>query len=147
MRAPMLLVAATASALVLAGCSSSSEPEATPSTTSTTSTTTEAAPTERPELDLTRFGALPEVPQPQTDTVSCAYPAEEPAAEAVQAPPTDGVDVFGNIDVTLATSVGPIGITLDRTQAPCTVNSVLSLAEQGYFDRSEERRVGKECLL
>lgn len=141
MRAPMLLIAATASALVLAGCSDASEPAASPTTSDAATTTTDTAPPERQELDLSRFGALPPVPQPQTDTVSCAYPAEEPAAQAVEAPPTEGIDVFGDVNVSLATTAGPIDITLDRTEAPCTVNSVLSLAQQGYFDNSPCHRL------
>ena len=34
----------------------------------------------------------------------------------------------------MTTSAGPIGLTLNRAQAPCTVNSFVSLAGQGYFD-------------
>lgn len=74
------------------------------------------------------------MPQPTTDVVSCAYPEQPPAAKDVNPPPTDNVDVFGTVDVALSTSRGPIDITMDRTQAPCTVNSVLSLVQQGYFD-------------
>nr|WP_256991168.1 peptidylprolyl isomerase [Rhodococcus sp. 06-235-1A] len=133
----------SATALVLAGCSGSADPAAAPTTTTSasTSTTTSAAPTPRPALDLSRFGALPAVPQPTTDTVSCAYPAESPAAKEVNPPPTENVDVYGTVNVALTTNQGPIDIVLDRTQAPCTVNSVVGLAQQGYFDGSPCHRL------
>nr|WP_051048086.1 peptidylprolyl isomerase [Rhodococcus sp. AW25M09] len=127
--------------MMLAGCSSSTEPDAVPATTSTASSTATPTTTQRPALDLSRFGVLPPVPLPTTDVVSCAYPAESPAAKEVNPPPTDNVDVFGTVDVTLSTTAGPIDITLDRTQAPCTVNSVVSLVDQGYFDGSPCHRL------
>ena len=65
---------------------------------------------------------------------TCAYPAGESAARPNQPPQTDGVSNEGTATVALATSAGPIGLTLDRAQAPCTVNSFVSLAGQGYFD-------------
>lgn len=36
--------------------------------------------------------------------------------------------------MTLLMEEGEVTITLDRSAAPCTVNSFLALAEQGYFD-------------
>jgi len=42
----------------------------------------------------------------------------------------------GNEPVTLGTSAGQIDLTLDRDLAPCTVNSFVSLAKQGYFDNT-----------
>ncbi|MGV8871162.1 MAG: peptidylprolyl isomerase [Rhodococcus sp. (in: high G+C Gram-positive bacteria)] len=140
-RTPAILMAVSATALTLAGCSSSAEPAATPATTSASSSTTPATTTPRPALDLTRFGALPAVPQPTTDVVSCEYPTESPAAKDVNPPPTENVDVFGTVDVGLSTTAGPIDITLDRTQAPCAVNSVVSLVQQGYFDGSPCHRL------
>jgi peptidyl-prolyl cis-trans isomerase B (cyclophilin B) len=65
---------------------------------------------------------------------TCAYPAESDAAKENTPPPTEGVSNEGAASVALATSAGPIGLTLDRAQAPCTVNSFVSLAQQGYFD-------------
>ena len=42
----------------------------------------------------------------------------------------------GTIDATITTNFGDIGLTLDAASAPCTVNSFVSLAEQGFFDDS-----------
>ena len=65
---------------------------------------------------------------------TCAYPADGSAAKQNTPPPTEGVSSEGTVSVALATSAGPIGLTLNRAEAPCTVNSFVSLAGQGYFD-------------
>jgi len=65
---------------------------------------------------------------------TCAYPSEGSAAKQNTPPPTEGVSSEGTVSVALATSAGPIGLTLNRGEAPCTVNSFVSLAGQGYFD-------------
>src|SRR4051812_47470623 len=64
--------------------------------------------------------------------VTCDYPADEaPAAKEVDAPPSSPT-VGGDVPATLATSLGDLKITLDAANAPCTVNSFVSLATQGY---------------
>lgn len=65
---------------------------------------------------------------------TCAYPSDGSAAKQNTPPPTAGVSSEGTVSVALATSAGPIGLTLNRAEAPCTVNSFVSLAKQGYFD-------------
>ncbi|GAB6987192.1 peptidylprolyl isomerase [Nocardioides pyridinolyticus] len=70
-----------------------------------------------------------------TDGVSCEYPqSEQPAAEEGVEPPSAAATETGSVPVTAATSAGDFALTLDADAAPCTVNSFLSLAEQGYFD-------------
>jgi peptidyl-prolyl cis-trans isomerase B (cyclophilin B) len=66
--------------------------------------------------------------------VSCQYPDDggDPARD-VDAPPAEATET-GSVDVTISTSAGDVGATLDADAAPCTVNSFLSLADQGYFD-------------
>ena len=71
-------------------------------------------------------------PAPTTG-VSCEYAEAQPAAKEVDPPPATAT-ATGEVDVTLATSIGDIGLELDADSAPCTVNSFVSLAEQGYFD-------------
>ncbi len=63
---------------------------------------------------------------------ACTYPSDGSAAK-VKAPPVTPAH-SGEVGVTVKTSVGDLGFTLDADKAPCTVNSFLSLAEQGYFD-------------
>ena len=77
-------------------------------------------------------------PQAQTSAPpapgTCAYPAEGSAAKRNTPPKADDVAHDGTATVAMTTSAGPIGLTLDRAEAPCTVNSFVSLASQGYFD-------------
>jgi peptidyl-prolyl cis-trans isomerase B (cyclophilin B) len=74
-------------------------------------------------------------------TVSCDYPTEAGAAKENRPPQATGVPDNGTAQVALGTSAGPIGLTLDRAKAPCTVNSFLSLADQGYFDDTQCHRL------
>ncbi len=90
-----------------------------------TSTTTET-PTMEP-LATTRATALPE-------SVTCEYPeAGEPARE-VSTPGTENIPTTGTVNVTLDTGQGPIGMELDRSVAPCTVNAIEHFAAEGYYD-------------
>ncbi|MCY7364337.1 MAG: peptidylprolyl isomerase [Frankiaceae bacterium] len=57
-----------------------------------------------------------------------------PASREVAAPPVTGVELKQVFDVTLATDRGDIVFTMDSAAAPCTANSLRSLADAGYFD-------------
>ena len=62
------------------------------------------------------------------------------AAKDVDPPPADP-SRHDATRATLQTSAGAIRINLDTKQAPCTVNSFLSLAEQDFFDQSSCHRL------
>ncbi|MDR0990551.1 MAG: peptidylprolyl isomerase [Propionibacteriaceae bacterium] len=70
-----------------------------------------------------------------SDVVSCQYNVSGKASGTtpVDPPPTANVPAQGTVNVTLQLSQGPLALTLDRGHAPCTVNSFLSLLEQGYY--------------
>lgn len=51
----------------------------------------------------------------------------------VGVPPAE-VTTEGTTPVTIATSAGDIGVTLDRANAPCATASMVYLAEQDFFD-------------
>ncbi len=142
-----LFVAAGAVAVLVAGCSSDTSGTATSTTTAAASTpkATSAAP--EPELDLSQFRALPAVPTPEGPTTSCDYPAASPAVRDNTPPSADDVPAEGTVEVAMATSQGPIGLTLDRTEAPCTVNSFTNLAAQGYFDDTPCHRLTTSSSL
>jgi len=75
--------------------------------------------------------------------VTCEYPAdppEMPVAREVEAPPQEPA-VGGEVKVTMVTTLGDLEVTLDAAAAPCTVNSFVSLAEQGYYDDSPCHRL------
>jgi peptidyl-prolyl cis-trans isomerase B (cyclophilin B) len=73
--------------------------------------------------------------------VACEY-AEggAPAAKDVEAPPSEAA-VSGDVAVTIATGLGDVAATLDADATPCTVNSFVSLAEQGYFNDTQCHRL------
>lgn len=71
---------------------------------------------------------------PLAGTVTCAYPPDGDPARAVDPPETANVPASGTVTATVSLTAGDVVMTLDRAKAPCTVNSFVSLAEQGYFD-------------
>lgn len=71
---------------------------------------------------------------PEGDGPSCTYREDgQEAAKEVELPPSNAT-VSGTVSGTIATNIGDIGLELDAEAAPCTVNSFVSLAEQGYYD-------------
>lgn len=76
-------------------------------------------------------------PPPRTTPGPCAYTAtpEDPAARKVPLPPDPRrTPDDGTVRVTLHTNQGPIPLTLDREQAPCTVQSFLHLVRHRFYD-------------
>jgi cyclophilin family peptidyl-prolyl cis-trans isomerase len=47
----------------------------------------------------------------------------------------------------LAMTNGDVKITLDRAKAPCTVNSFVALADQGYFDKTKCHRLADSGIF
>lgn len=75
---------------------------------------------------------------------SCTYVEDgQPAAKEVDLPPNPAT-VSGTVEGLIATSIGDIGVSLDADASPCTVNSFVSLAEQGYFDGTSCHRLTTE---
>lgn len=74
--------------------------------------------------------------EPLPDTVNCSYPAAaQPAAKENRPPRTDNVPTSDEpLSYSMTTTQGNIGLTLNNPESPCTVNSFVSLANQGYFD-------------
>ncbi|WP_310530023.1 peptidylprolyl isomerase [Nocardioides sp.] len=75
-----------------------------------------------------------------TDSEAAAGPCEyvedgSPAAKEVDLPPSEPT-VSGQVSIVFETTLGDIPATLDADATPCTVNSFVSLAEQGFFDDS-----------
>lgn len=69
----------------------------------------------------------------------CGYTAtpEDPPARPVSLPPDPRhTPDRGTVTVTLFTNLGPIPLTLDRAEAPCTVQSFLHLARHGFYNRT-----------
>ncbi|MEO5853814.1 MAG: peptidylprolyl isomerase [Nocardioides sp.] len=78
---------------------------------------------------------------------SCDYPSDGmPPAKAVEAPPATPT-ASGPVAVEMVTSAGTINAELDGAATPCTVNSFVSLAEQGYFDATQCHRLTTQGIF
>jgi cyclophilin family peptidyl-prolyl cis-trans isomerase len=71
----------------------------------------------------------------------CSYEKTGHPAKPVQPPPTAEVPTSGTVRYVLKMNEGDVTITMDRAKAPCTVNSFVSLADQGYFDNTSCHRL------
>ncbi len=76
----------------------------------------------------------------------CDYPTDgQPAAKEVDPPLAEAADEQAT--VTLTTSAGDLTADLDGAKAPCTVNSFLSLAKQGYFGNTTCHRLTTDGIF
>jgi peptidyl-prolyl cis-trans isomerase B (cyclophilin B) len=72
---------------------------------------------------------------------TCEYPADTQSATRKVSTPPATPDVSGTVDITMKTSIGTFDATLDADKTPCTVNSFVSLAKQGFFDKTPCHRL------
>jgi peptidyl-prolyl cis-trans isomerase B (cyclophilin B) len=78
---------------------------------------------------------------------ACEYVEDGmPPAKEVEPPPAQPA-ATGPVPVELATSAGAINAELDGAATPCTVNSFLSLAEQGYYDDTQCHRLTTQGIF
>ncbi|MGH3717355.1 MAG: peptidylprolyl isomerase [Pseudonocardiaceae bacterium] len=90
----------------------------------------------------TKLVAAPVRPTPLPASVDCQYPVGQQApAKPVRPPLGSSISARGTVGVSMETSAGTIGLTLDRALAPCTVNSFVSLAKQGFYSNSPCHRL------
>ncbi|MFF5988752.1 peptidylprolyl isomerase [Prauserella flavalba] len=85
-------------------------------------------------------------PGPLPNPATCDYPTSGEPAKPVNPPNGQNVSAQGTVNVTLQSTVGDIPLTLDRALAPCTVNSFVSLAEQGFYTDTSCHRIGTTGL-
>jgi peptidyl-prolyl cis-trans isomerase B (cyclophilin B) len=80
-------------------------------------------------------------PSGSTSKAPCHYVSDgsTPARKVKKPPATPPTDLPDTLTIT--TNAGDIPVTLDAKQAPCAVNSLVSLAKQGYFDRTPCHRL------
>ena len=72
-----------------------------------------------------------------SETTTCEYVETGIAARPVQLPGSTEVPTSGTVRYLLEMTNGPVQITLDRVKAPCTVHSFESLADQGFFTKTQ----------
>ncbi|MTD57091.1 peptidylprolyl isomerase [Amycolatopsis pithecellobii] len=104
----------------------------------------ESSPIQIPTQRVTEANRPTPLPNPAT----CNYPASADQQSTKKATVPDGKNVpaTGTVNVTLKTTVGDIPVTLDRALAPCTVNSFVSLVNQGFYTDTSCHRLGTEGL-
>lgn len=123
-------VLACLSVLVLAGCGNERDAD-----TDTATNPTSASPSETGDSSE---------PAASGETATCDYSADgQEAAREVDVPDTEAT-AEGTLTATMTTNFGDIGLTLDAATAPCTVNSFVSLAEQGFYDDTPCPRIGDQ---
>ncbi len=66
----------------------------------------------------------------------CTYTKAGKAAKDVKPPTNLSPANTGTTAATISMNGQPVDVTLDRAAAPCTVNSFVSLASQGFYDSS-----------
>ena len=81
-------------------------------------------------------GQLPAPAAPANVGANCQYPASQDKASKPNNPPRTGKVPTepAQVSASMATNQGNIGLQLDNSKSPCTVNSFASLAQQGFFN-------------
>jgi eukaryotic-like serine/threonine-protein kinase len=112
-------------------------------TTSVARTTTSAAPTTALAPPLPSFVAATDL------GANCQYPpSPDKAAKPVKLPRTGKVPIEpATVSISMVTSQGHIGLRLANNESPCTVNSFVSLATQGYFNETNCHRLTTSAAL
>jgi peptidyl-prolyl cis-trans isomerase B (cyclophilin B) len=86
---------------------------------------------------------MPSFAPPADLGANCQYPPSTgPASKPVRAPRSGKVSTDpAEINASIATNQGDIGLQLANAESPCTVNSFTSLAQQGFFDQTPCHRL------
>lgn len=140
LRRPIALASAVLVPFALTACSHD-----TAGTTSSTATSSTATSTTSPSVVATSPAASAAAAG-ASGSGTCSYPTEGQAAKRASAPATSGVATTGTAVATLHMAAGDVKLTLNRQAAPCTVNSFVSLAQQGYFNATKCHRLTTEGL-
>jgi peptidyl-prolyl cis-trans isomerase B (cyclophilin B) len=130
----VLVVAVGVGGLAIAGVFNSAKPTAAAGAHTPSPTPTAPSPSATPTA----------TPSPGTTAAmvngKCVYTPSGPAARKVSPPPARP-HVHAKYVATIATNRGNIVIDLLNSQAPCTVNSFVSLADQKFFNNTPCHRL------
>ncbi|MFJ2023893.1 peptidylprolyl isomerase [Streptomyces sp. NPDC087897] len=84
----------------------------------------------------------------KTDTASSRSPSPEPSESESKAPlPPMKIDKKASYTMSLKTSQGDIGFSMDAAKTPQTVNSFKALADKGYFDGTKCHRLTTQGIF
>lgn len=99
------------------------------------------------EDDTSSTAVSNDAPDREASGPACAYDSDgTEAAKPAELPPDQAV-FTGDAEAVIETSVGTLNATLAGESAPCTVNSFVSLADQGYFDDTICHRLTTEGIF
>jgi eukaryotic-like serine/threonine-protein kinase len=86
---------------------------------------------------------LPPFSPPAAPGADCQYrSSQEPGGTTVEPPRTGKVPTEpAEVNVSMVTDQGDVGLKLANQKSPCAVNSFVSLARQGYFDGTQCHRL------
>ncbi|RZS34336.1 peptidyl-prolyl cis-trans isomerase B (cyclophilin B) [Herbihabitans rhizosphaerae] len=107
-----------------------------------------SAPPPKPVEIPTQLAPAPKRPTPLPATVDCTYEADPKDKPPKPVNPPDGkkVGATGTATLTFKTAQGDLPLTLDKSLAPCTAQSMINLAKQGFFDGTSCHRLSTEGL-
>lgn len=127
----LLVATAALSLLTLAACGEEGDNDSTgsetPSSTAAGDETASESESAAPEE------STPTEEDEPTAAGDCVYSPTGNAAREVD-PPSTTPKFDGDVNATISTTAGDLPLVLDAAHAPCTVNSFVSLAEQGFYD-------------
>jgi peptidyl-prolyl cis-trans isomerase B (cyclophilin B) len=94
----------------------------------------------KPDLNIDK---LPPFNPPAGLGANCAYPPSATPASRPAKPPRSGKvpTIPPHVLVTMTTDKGVVGLELNNGESPCTVNSFISLAAQGFFNNTSCHRL------
>lgn len=138
-----VVAAAVVAAVVFAVVVSKDDHNNTPSAASSSSAPASPSATGLPPVQLGDAAPLPPFKAPANLGANCQYPASPgKAGKDVKPPRTGKIPATSTpVSVSMVTSQGHIGLLLNNSQAPCTVNSFASLAGQDYFKDTKCHRL------
>jgi peptidyl-prolyl cis-trans isomerase B (cyclophilin B) len=97
------------------------------------------------------YYVLPAFAPPGVPGANCQYPATpEPASKPAKPPRTGKVPTDpAQVNASVTTNEGNVGLQLDNAKSPCAVNNFASLAQQGFYDDTSCHRLttGKQLSV
>lgn len=113
--------------------------------------TTSATPTDSASTSPRRPRPLPRCRRSPSANLgaNCQYPpSPDKAVKPVKLPRTGKVPTDpAQVSVSMVTNQGNIGLMLANNESPCTVNSFVSLAQQGFFKGTTCHRLTTSPML
>lgn len=106
-----------------------------------------AADSNSTATDASGSGATDTAASSTAPALPCTYTKAGKAAKQVKLPSNTSPANKGDVTMTISLNGQPVDATLNRALAPCSVNSLLSLASQGFYNNTSCHRLTKSTGL